>query len=135
VLIADAPILIALAKMRRLDLLHSVYGDVMIGPRVRVETVDGGKGILVPGVAHIEKAMDDGWFQVARPSSKEKSTAHGIVSKAGLDAGQADSLASAGSSKVMIILDDSTARLFAEVMGARSLELPECCSRHSGKSI
>jgi predicted nucleic acid-binding protein len=107
-LIADASVLIALAKMRRLDLLHSVYGDVMIGPRVKVEMLDAGKGILAPGAERIEKAMDDGWLQVARESSKEKNTAHGIVSKGGLDAGEADSLALASSRKVMIILDDRT---------------------------
>jgi predicted nucleic acid-binding protein len=43
-------VLIALAKMRRLDLLHSVYGDVLIGPHVKAETVDAGKRILAPGV-------------------------------------------------------------------------------------
>ena len=39
-IIADASVLIALAKMHRLELLHSVYGDVLIGPEVKAETVD-----------------------------------------------------------------------------------------------
>jgi len=115
--IADASVLIALAKMRRLDLLHSVYGDVLIGPQVKAETVDAGKRIVAPGVERIEKAMDDAWLQVARLSSKEKSTAHGIVSKGGLDVGEAESLALASSRKLMVILDDRAARSFAEVMG------------------
>jgi len=116
-LIADASVLIALAKMRSLDLLHSVYGDVLIGPHVKAETVDAGKRILAPGVERIEKAMDDGWLQVARLSSEEKDTAHGIVSKGGLDAGEAESLALASSRKLMLVLDDRAARSFAEVMG------------------
>lgn len=116
-IIADASVLIALAKMRRLDLLHSVYGDVLIGPQVKAETVDAGKRILAPGVERIEKALDDGWLQVARLSSKEKSTAQSIVSKGGLDAGEAESLALASSRKLMVILDDRAARSFAEVTG------------------
>jgi uncharacterized protein len=116
-LIADASVLIALAKMRRLDLLHSVYGDILIGPHVKAETVDAGKRILAPGVERIEKALDDGWLQVAQLSLKEKGTAHGIVSKGGLDAGEAESLALATSRKLMVILDDRAARSFAEVMG------------------
>ena len=117
-IIADASVLIALAKMRMLDLLNSVYGHVLIGPQVKAETVDAGKRISAPGVERIEKALDDGWLQVARLSSKEKSTTHSIVSKGGLDAGEAESLALAASSRrLMVILDDRAARSFAEVMG------------------
>ena len=36
-----------------------------------------------------------------------KSTAHGIVSKASLDAGEAESLALASSRKLIVILDDN----------------------------
>ena len=87
-MIADASVLIALAKMRRLDLLRLVYGDALIGPQVKAETVDAGKRISAPGVERIERALDDGWLQVARLSSKEKNTAHSIVSKGGLGAGR-----------------------------------------------
>ena len=116
-IIADASVLIALAKMRRLDLLKLVYGDVLIGPQVKAETVDAGKRILAPGVERIERALDDGWLQVARLSSKEKNTAHSIASKGGLDAGEAESIALASSRRLMVIIDDRAARSFAEVMG------------------
>jgi predicted nucleic acid-binding protein len=59
-IIADASALIALAKIRRLDLLHSVYRDVLIGPQVKAETIDAGKRISAPGVERISKALDDG---------------------------------------------------------------------------
>ena len=67
----------------------------------------------------IEKAIDDGWLKVTKLSSKEKRIARSIVSKGGLDPGEAESLALAGSRKLMVILDDRAARLFAEVMGVR----------------
>jgi predicted nucleic acid-binding protein len=63
-IIADASVLIALAKMRMLDLFNSVYGHVLIGPQVKAETVDAGKGISAPGVERIEEALDDGWLQL-----------------------------------------------------------------------
>ena len=81
-IIADASVLIALAKMRRLDLLRSVHHGLLIGPQVKAETVDAGKRIFAPGVEHIEKALDDGWLQVARLSSRERSTAHSIIPRA-----------------------------------------------------
>lgn len=120
-IIADASVLIALAKMRRLDLLKRMYGDVLIGPQVKVETVDAGKRISAPGVERIERALNDGWLQVARLLTKEKSTAHSIVSRGGLDAGEAESIALASSRKLIVILDDRAARSFAEVMGVRFL--------------
>ena len=120
-IIADASVLIALAKMRRLRLLKSVYGAVLIGPQVKAETVDAGKRISAPGVEHIEKALDDGGLQVARLSAKENSSAQSLVSKGGLDAGEAESLALAGSRQLMVILDDRAARSFAEVMGVTFL--------------
>ena len=116
-IIADASVLIALAKMRRLDLLKALYGDVLIGPQVKAETVDAGKRISAPGVERIEKALDDGWLQVARLSSKEKSTANRIISKGGLGAGEAECIALARSRRLILILDDRAARSFAEVMG------------------
>jgi predicted nucleic acid-binding protein len=116
-IIADASVLIALAKMRKLDLLKRIYGDALIGPQVKAETVDAGKRISAPGVERIERALDDGWLQVVRLSSKEKNTAHSIVSKGGLGAGEAESIALASSRKLMVILDDRAARSFAEVMG------------------
>jgi hypothetical protein len=60
-------------------------------------TLFAGKRILAPGVERIEKTVDDGWLQAARRSSKGKSTAHDIVSKGGLDAGEAESLTLASS--------------------------------------
>ncbi len=82
-IIADASVLIALAKICMLDLPNSVYGHVLTGPEVQAETVDAGTRISAPSVERIEKALDDGWLQVARLSSKEKNTTHSIVSKGG----------------------------------------------------
>ena len=116
-IIAHALVLIALAKMRKLDLLHSVYGDILIGPQVKTETVDAGKRISAPGVEGIEKALEDAWLQIARLSSGENRTARSIVSKGGLGEGEAESLALASSRKLMVILDDRAARSFGEIMG------------------
>ena len=118
-IIADASVLIALAKMRRLDLLAAVYGKVLIGPVVKGETVDAGKRISAPGVLLIEKAIDDGWLQIARLSPKEKKTAQSIVSKSRLDGGEAESIALATARKLIVIIDDKEARSFAEAMGVQ----------------
>src|SRR5436309_14440875 len=99
--VADASVLIALPKMRTLDLLNLEYGDTLIGPHVKAETVDAGKSISAPGVERIERVLDDCWLHVARISSKEKHIALSIVSKGGLGEGEDESLAIASSRKLM----------------------------------
>jgi len=116
-IVADASPLIALAKIRRIDLLRLVYGDVLIGPQVKFEVVDAGKKISAPGVERVERAIENGWLQVARLSSKERSRAQAIVSKSGLGGGEAESIALANSRKLTVILDDREARSLAEAMG------------------
>ena len=120
-IVADASPLIALAKMRRLDLLRMVYRNVLIAPQVKSETVDGGRRISAPGVEHIEKAIDDGWLQIARLSTKERNAAKSIVSKNRLDQGEAESIVLATSRRLIVILDDREARSFAEGLGVQFL--------------
>jgi len=104
--------------MRRLNLLGVVYGEVLIAPRVKFEAVDAGRRISAPGVERIEKAIDDGWLQIARLSAKERSMAQSIVAKDRLDRGEAESIALASSRKLIVILDD---RSFAEGLGVQFL--------------
>lgn len=120
-IVADASPLIALAKMRRLHLLGVVHGDVLMGPRVKFEAVDAGRRISAPGVERIEKAIDDGWLQIARLSAKERKMAQSMVSKNRLDGGEAESIALASSRKLIVILDDREARSFAEGLGVQFL--------------
>ncbi|MBI3940458.1 MAG: hypothetical protein HY315_06455 [Acidobacteria bacterium] len=120
-IIADASVLIALAKMKKLRLLKQLYGEVLIAPVVKAEAVDAGRAISAPGVEQIEKAMDDGWIRLARLSAKEKELARSILTKSRLDEGEAESIALAGSRRLRVIIDDREARAFADVAAARFL--------------
>jgi predicted nucleic acid-binding protein len=120
-IVADASVLIALAKLRKLDLLRLMYQDVLIGPEVKVETIDAGKKISASGAERIERALDDGWLRIARLSQREKKTAQNIVSKSRLHPGEAESIALASSRGLMVILDDREARSFAEGLGIEFL--------------
>jgi len=55
VVIADASVLITLAKTRRIGLLKTLYGEVIIGPIVRAEVIDRGKEVKAPEVRLVEK--------------------------------------------------------------------------------
>jgi predicted nucleic acid-binding protein len=115
--IADASPLIALTKMRRLELLPAVYGDVRIAPAVRRETLDDGRKIAAPGVDLIELALDEGAIGLLRLTAREKSAAERILKTSRLHAGEAESLALARSRKALVMLDDREARMLAAALG------------------
>ncbi|MBM3791369.1 MAG: hypothetical protein FJW35_13630 [Acidobacteria bacterium] len=115
-IIADASALIALAKMRRMELLKQVYGGVLMGPTVKAEVLDQGRAISAPGVEQAEEAMQKGWLQIARLGEREKPLVQRILTHSGLHEGEAESLALAKSRKVMVILDDREARAYAEAL-------------------
>jgi len=116
VIIADASAIIALAKIRRLELPSQVYGAVLVGPVVKVEVLDQGRAISAPGIEQVEDAIQKGLVQIARLSVKEKSLVQRILRSSRLHEGEAESLAIAGSRKLMVILDDREARAYAELL-------------------
>jgi len=72
--IADAAVLIALAKMQSLGLLKQLYGQMTLGPSVKPEVIDDGRAVSAPGVEQVEAALDEGWIQLTRLSAREKRT-------------------------------------------------------------
>ena len=118
---ADATVLIALAKMRRLSLLRQLYGQVVIGEIVKTEVVDQGKSIAALGVEQVESAIDEGWVKIVQLNPKEHKAMRRVLSRSGLDPGEAESLALAQSRKLQVILDDKEARAFAETLGLKYL--------------
>lgn len=120
-IVADASVLVALAKMQRLDLLRQVYGKVVVGPIVKAEVVDQGKAIAAPGVEQVEKALEEGWIQVVRLTAGERGLMQRLIKTSRLDAGEAECLALAHSRKRMLIVDDKEARALAEAMRLKYL--------------
>jgi predicted nucleic acid-binding protein len=112
-IVADASVLIALAKMRRLELLKHVHGQVAVGPIVKEEVLDKGKAISALGVGEVERGLDQGWIQVLRVTAKERKLVQRLLKTTRLDPGEAESLAIAHSRKLMLIVDDREARAVA----------------------
>ncbi len=106
--------LIGLAKIGRLELLKRLYGEVVITPAVKVESVDRGKEIGAPEVAEIEKGMEEGWIKTRTLSARERREVSGLLTRANLGLGEAETLISARASDLLVILDDKEARAVAK---------------------
>jgi predicted nucleic acid-binding protein len=114
--VADASVLIALARMRRLGLLRHLYGNVTIGPIVKREVVDQGRAIAASGVEQVETALIDGWIAVSPLGPAEQKMALQISTNSRLDEGEAESIALAHATGDWLIVDDKEARALAEAL-------------------
>ena len=64
IVVADAGPLIALAKIEYLNIIHNMYGDILIPTAVFKElAIETNK----PGVAILKTAISDGWLKVVNP--------------------------------------------------------------------
>ena len=71
-IVADASPLIVLAKLQRLGLLNDLYGEVLIGPVVKAETIDTGQAVRAQGVEQLEAALAAGWLQTVHVTAQER---------------------------------------------------------------
>ena len=63
-IVSNATPLIYLAKVGRIDLLRSVFGEVFIPEEVKVEVVDRGKLLGERDAYFVERAINDSWLKV-----------------------------------------------------------------------
>jgi len=111
VIVADAGPLIALAKIGHLNLLHQMYGDVLIPSAIFKElAVDSQK----PGTAILKTALSEGKLQIVevRPS-KEKSSL-GLL----LDPGEVEAILLAEQINCrFLLMDERKGRIVAKKRG------------------
>ena len=116
-IVADASPLIVLSKLQRLNLLNHLYGKVLIGPVVKIETIDSGKAIHARGVEQLEAAWEEGWLQTVRLTPGERGLMQRLTRRSHLDRGEAESIALASLRGLRLIVDDKEARGVAAVAG------------------
>ena len=109
--------LIALAKIGRLKLLRQLYGTIIISPFVKVESVDKGKQLGAFDALEIEKAIDEGWIAVAKPTEKHDAKVQRLIDEMRIGLGEAGALVLAKEEKLLMILDDKEARAIAKSWG------------------
>ena len=116
-IVADASPLIVLAKLQHLGLLSALYGEVLMGPVVKAETIYAGRAVHALGVEQIEVAMEDGWLQTVRLTAKERDLMQRLTERSRLDQGEAEAIALASVRSLRLVVDDKEARSVAAAAG------------------
>jgi len=68
-IVSNATPLIYLAKVGRIGLLRSVFGEVFVPEEVKIEVVDRGKLLGERDAYFVERAINDGWLKVLSAES------------------------------------------------------------------
>jgi len=113
--ISNAGPLIHLAKANALQILRALFHTILIPDEVKTETVDRGKEKGHPDALQIEKAIQQGWIktvqvQLNRDFKKAARTA-------GLRNAEAVVIQYAYQNRLIALLDDEPARVFARTLG------------------
>ena len=120
-IVVNASPLIALSRIRRLGLLHDLYGEVLIGPLVKAETIDAGKAARALGVEQLDAALERGWLRTVPLTSGERRLRQRLTRRSRLDKGEAESIALASERGLRLIVDDKEARSVAAAIGVGHL--------------
>ena len=112
-IVADASPLIVLSKLKRLRLLNDLYGEVLMGPAVKAETIDSGKVVRASGVEQLEIALEGGWLRTVRLTAQERGLMQRLMGRSRLDRGEAESIALASIRDLRLIVDDKEGRSVA----------------------
>ena len=119
--VADASVVIALAKIGKLDLLHNLFGAVVLTPAVHHEVVD--QGILrgAPDVVTVQRAIGEGWLGLIALGEAEHNLVDRLSLATNLHAGETESLAVASLRRSVLLADERDARAVAQSLGVEVL--------------
>jgi len=112
---SNAGPLIHLAKINCLHLLKALFQEVIIPAEVKVETVDRGRERGFADAIQIEKAIDEGWIRVKKIEPNKRLTE--VAKIAGLQLAEVAVIYYAYRNRIMALLDDEPARVFARTLG------------------
>jgi len=117
--VANAGPVIWLAKIGRLELLRKLYEEVSIPKEVYLESVEKGLEHGFRDALIIKEASDKGWIKIVELSQAQSTIRDRITHQLKeLDAGEIEVIVYAKDTGAdLILLDDSTARSFAESWG------------------
>jgi predicted nucleic acid-binding protein len=110
--VSNSSPLIWLAKIDRLILLKTLFGEVIIPKRVCTETTSGESADSIL----IRKAVEESWIKVSEEDTKE---AQELVQVTGIHLGEAEAILLARKTVLNLLIDEREASATAQVFGVR----------------
>ncbi len=116
-IVSNTSPIVLLAKVNKLRVLKEMYGEIVLPPAVKIESVDRGKDLGAKDTIEIENGIQDGWIKLTNLSREQNQKAARLVEETKIGIGEAEALVLARDLKIPIILDDKEARALADNWG------------------
>ncbi len=118
--ISDTSPLIWLAKVGRITLLKDLFGEVIVPQEVYLEAVEKGLQFGFTDAQVIKECIDEGWIKLAKLNSNDQSLLQKISEHAlEIHSGEAQAIVLAREMKLLLLMDESAGRAFAEAWGLK----------------
>jgi hypothetical protein len=118
--ISDTSSLIWLAKVGKITLLKTIFEEVIIPQEVYIEAIEKGLQGGFTDAQTIKECINEGWIKLSKLNSKDQSILQKISEHAfEIHSGEAQAIALAHEMKLLLLMDESAGRAFAEAWGLK----------------
>ncbi|MGO8806066.1 MAG: hypothetical protein ACLQO7_05620 [Candidatus Bathyarchaeia archaeon] len=110
-----------LAKIGKINLLKNLFNEIIVPQEVYVEAVDEGLKHGFSDALTIKECVNDGWIKLAVMDSSAQNLIRKIVENAAeINFADAQAIVLAKEMKVLLLMDESAGRTFAEAWGLKT---------------
>jgi len=118
--ISDTSPLIWLAKVGNITLLKALFEEVIIPQEVYIEAVEKGLQGGFTDAQTIKECINEGWIKLSKLNSKDQNILQKISEHAfEIHSGEAQAIVLAREMKLLLLMDESAGRAFAEAWGLK----------------
>jgi predicted nucleic acid-binding protein len=118
--VSDTSPLIWLAKVGKINLLKDVFGEIIIPQEVYEEAVEKGLQHGFSDAITIEECVNQGWIKLSKLNPKDDPLIQRISERAfEIHQGEAQAIVLAREMGVLLLMDESAGRAFAEAWGLK----------------
>lgn len=119
-IVSNTSPLIWLSKVGRISLLQKLFGEVIIPDEVYKEAVERSLQEGFSDALAIKECIDQGWIKISRQDERETKLCEKIMKHAfEIHLGEAQAILLARNARVLLLMDESSGRAFAETLGLK----------------
>ncbi|MEM2087151.1 MAG: DUF3368 domain-containing protein [Thermoproteota archaeon] len=119
-IVSNASPLIWLSKIGKLLLLKKLFGEVLIPEEVYKEAVEKGLEEGFSDAFVIKESVENGWIKIVKLDEQGERLCRKIMEHASeIHLGEAQAIVLARENKMLLLIDESSGRAFAEAMGLK----------------
>jgi predicted nucleic acid-binding protein len=121
-IVSNSSPLIYLTRIGALNLLHQLFGEVLIPEGVKIEVVDRGLEVKAPDALAIKEILEKAdWLRVKKLTAAQKSAAKVLSENTLIDMTDGEAIILARDTRSPLLVDDREAVALCELEGVKTV--------------